>query len=71
MSVTLKLADEDAAVVSSILKAFAGGMPRINPADEEVALFYKRMRSASGSRTPQHIMDIAGAFQIAVRANQR
>lgn len=71
MSVTLKLADEDAAVVGSILKAYAEGMPRINPEDAEISLFYKRMRSASGSRSPGHIMDIAGAFQIAVRANQR
>lgn len=75
MSVTLKLADEDAAVVGSILKAVSQGVDIIPGADPEhrldYAKFYQAVRSASGHRTMQHINDIAGAFQIAVRANQR
>ena len=70
MSVTLKLADEDAAVVGSILKAFSESKA-VAETDQNYRNFFLRMKSASGSRTPQHIMDIAGAFQIAVRANQR
>lgn len=72
MSVTLKLADEDAAVVGSILKAFAENNKRPAFDDTEAYKdFFNRMARSCGSRTMQHIMDIAGAFQIAVRANQR
>ena len=69
MSVTLKLADEDAAVVGSILKAFASAIG--DTSEEEYKKFYQRMRASSGNRNLTHISDIAGAFQIAVRANQR
>lgn len=71
MSVTLKLADEDAAVVGSILKAFAETAPIAQSDEAALKNFYNRMIRSSGSRSMGHLMDIAGAFQIAVRANQR
>ena len=71
MSVTLKLADEDAAVVGSILKAFAESQFGSILDDDKCRSFYRRMIASSGSRSPSRIIDIAGAFQIAVRANQR
>lgn len=74
MSVTLKLADEDAAVVGSILKAFAEAKKPGPPDGTDIEAykhFWNRMRASCGSRSMEHINDIAGAFQIAVRANQR
>lgn len=72
MSVTLKLADEDAAVVGSILKAFAEPVISNTPEGEaNYKEWFYRMKRSSGSRSASHLMDIAGAFQIAVRANQR
>lgn len=70
MSVTLKLADEDAAVVGSILRAFSEN-GKLKADEEGFKQFFYAMRSASGHRTFEHIGQIAGAFQIAVRANQR
>lgn len=71
MSVTLKLADEDAAVIGSILKAVSED---IQPADSELGKFknyFYRIRSSHSGRTPEKILELAGAFKVAVRANER
>lgn len=70
MSVTLKIADEDAAVVASILRA-VGTQPDASKEEKRYEDWFYKIRGASGHRTLEHLREIAGAFQIAVRANQR
>lgn len=70
MSVTLKLSDEDAAVVGSILRAVATNVPeKDNAADYQT--WFRQVRMSHSGRDLPKILEISGAFRVAVRANER
>lgn len=73
MSVTLKLADEDAAVIASILKRVAErpDPPSSSATTNEYKTWYYGIRNAHAGRDLDKILELAGAFTVAVRANQR
>lgn len=66
MSVTLKLADEDAAVVGSILRAVAQV-----PHAPDYETWFRNVRASHTGRTTDKLLEISGAFRVAVRANER
>lgn len=68
MSVTLKLADKDAALNASILKAIVRAH---NNQNFTYDLLGRMVKDAMGGRTPAEVSELSGAFSIAVRANQR
>lgn len=73
MSVTLKLADEDAAVIGSILRAVGQDLPGLRSEDSAVRYenWHRAVKTSQGSRSNEKILELAGAFKVAVRANER
>lgn len=73
MSVTLKLADEDAAVIGSILRAVGQVPDKQNPEDAvaNYRAWFFSIRNSHTNRPLEKILELAGAFKVAVRANER
>ena len=70
MSVTLKLADEDAAVIGSILRA-VGQQPKVVADMDQFRDWFYAVRNAHTNRDLTRLLELAGAFKVAVRANER
>lgn len=71
MSVTLRLSDEDAAVIGSLLNAVAEQPTATSTDSNEYKVWFQRVRHAHTGRDAQKLREIAGAFSVAVRANKR
>lgn len=70
---TLKLADEDAAVVGSILRAVSmqPSATDVGEGNQGYKNWFQSIRASHSNRQLSRILELAGAFQTAVRANER
>lgn len=71
MSVTLKLADEDAKLIGNVLNNVAK-LQEAALSGKETVLFLKAMdRTVSSPEMIKHLNELSGAFRVAARANER
>lgn len=71
MSVTLKLADQDADLIQRVLKTVAGLQQAFLRKEETVHFMRQLEREISSAMMVDHVLELAGAFKVAVRANER